>query len=351
MSIDRPTLPALVARAEADLSGRLLDGAQPLSRSVVGVLARVVAGVAHLQYGYLEWLRGQPFVDSAEAEYLDRHADVWGVPRKAAVAAAGPVSLTGLDGAVIPAGTELMRVDGALYLTTAEAVISGGVAMANVTASEAGTAGDSPAGVSLTLTSPVTGVQSAATVQSTGLAGGADQETDAALRVRILARIQQPPQGGSKSDYEAWALAVTGVTRAWVYPRHMGADTVGVAIVADDAVGGPLPSTELVAAAQEHIETLRPVTAEVFVFAPEALAVDIALTITPDTAAVRAAVQAELADLFAREATPGGVIYLSHIREAVSVAAGEADHVITAPAANVVATGLRFPVLGAVTFG
>lgn len=350
MSIERPTLSSLIARAEADLSGRLLDGAQPLSRSVVGVLARVLGGIAHLQYGYLEWLRAQPFVGSAESEYLDRHGDVWAVPRKAATAATGAAAFAGADGAVIPAGTELMRVDGALYTTSAEAVVSGGVALATIAASQAGAAGDAPAGTALTLTAPVSGVQSAATVHG-GVSGGADQEADEALRARILARIQQPPQGGSKSDYQAWALAVPGVTRAWVYPLHMGAGTVGVAIVADDAADGPIPSATLVAAAQAHIETLRPVTAEVFVFAPEALAVDIALTITPDTAAVRAAVQAELTDLFAREAEPGGTIYLSHIREAVSVAAGEADHVITSPAANVEATGLRFPVLGALTFG
>ena len=106
MHYDRPSLSQLVTRAETDLSARLLDGDTPLRRSVVGVLARVTAGQAHMQYGYLEWLAQQPFVDTAEAEYLARHARIWDVARKAAVAATGAVRLAGQDGAVLPAGTE-----------------------------------------------------------------------------------------------------------------------------------------------------------------------------------------------------------------------------------------------------
>lgn len=350
MSIDRPTLPALVARAETDLSGRLLDGATPLPRSVVAVLARVLAGQTHLLYGYLEWLAAQPFVDAAEAEYLERHGSTWGVARKAAVAAAGSVSLTGTDGAVLPAGTELQRVDGVLYTTDAEATVAAGVAVVAITAREAGEAGNTAAGLELTLTSPVTAMQSTAVVASGGLTGGTDAEGDAALRARILARIQTPPMGGSKADYEAWALAVPGVTRAWVYPRPTSGATVWVAIVADDADDGPIPSTELVAAAQEYIDSKRPVTAEAVVFAPAPLVVPITMALSPDTPATRAAVAAELGDLFAREAEPDGTIYLSHLREAISVSAGEVDHTITSPTADIVATGLQFPVLGTITF-
>lgn len=350
MSIDRPTLPALIARAETDLSGRLLDGATPMARSVVSVLARVSAGQTHMQYGYLEWLADQPFADTAEAEYLDRHGRIWGVTRKAAVAAKGSVSIPGADGAVLPKGTELQRVDGALYTVDAEVTVSGGVALASVTASAAGEAGNTIAGISLPLTAPVTGMQSTATVAAGGLSGGVDQEGDEGLRTRVLARIQAPPQGGCAADYKAWALAVPGVTRAWVYPRHVGLGTVGVAIVADDADDGPLPSAALVTATQQYIDGKRPVTAEAIVFGPSALVVPITMALSPDTSATRAAVLAELGDLFAREAEPGGTIYLSHLREAVSVSAGEVNHVITTPTADVVATALQFPVLGTVTF-
>ena len=45
--------------------------------------------------------------------------------------------------------------------------------------------------------------------------------------------FQEKPQGGSDADYKKWALAVSGVTRAWVEPRLMGAGTVGVYIMID----------------------------------------------------------------------------------------------------------------------
>ena len=222
MSITRPTLTELVTRAQTDLEARLLDGDTAQRRSTIAVVARVVAGLSHMQYDYLEWLAKQPFVDSAEAEYLTRLGDIWGVARKAAVSASGVVTFTGTAGAVIPAGTELQRVDGTLYTTNAEAMVpAGGVASAAVTASSAGAAGDTDASVTLTLTSPVDSVSSTTTVNAGGLTGGADAEKDDALRGRLLARIQTPPQGGSASDYEAWALAVPRVTRAWVYPRYM----------------------------------------------------------------------------------------------------------------------------------
>ena len=43
-------------------------------------------------------------------------------------------------------------------------------------------------------------------------------------------------------------------------------------------------------------------------------------------------------------------MFLSHIREAISLAAGEVDHVLAAPAADIAAGPGEMPVLGVVTF-
>ncbi|MBI4800443.1 MAG: baseplate J/gp47 family protein, partial [Desulfarculus sp.] len=89
---------------------------------------------------------------------------------------------------------------------------------------------------------------------SAGLTGGADQEADAALLARLLYRIQTPPQGGAGSDYIRWALEVPGVTRAYVYPRRLGAGSVGLTVLMDDAAYGPIPSAEDVARVQAYID-------------------------------------------------------------------------------------------------
>ncbi|NDY41242.1 baseplate J/gp47 family protein [Dissulfurirhabdus thermomarina] len=352
--MDRPTLQDLLARIEQDLASRLEAGSALLRRSVLGVLARVLAGTAHGLYGYLEWISSQIIPDTADSDVLDRWASWWGVSRKPAAAASGQVTLTGTDGSVVPAGTALQRADGAEYTTDADATISGGSAIVDVTAAAAGQDGNADAGTTLSLVSPVAGVDSSATVATGGLTGGADAETDDDLRARLRLRVQNPPHGGAKADYERWALEVSGVTRAWVLPGWLGAGTVGVAFVRDDDAD-PIPDAAEVQAVQDHLDAVRPVTAAVTVFAPTPHPVDLTIQLDPNTAAVQAAVQAELEDLFRREAavedgTGSGTLRISHVREAISLAEGEEDHVLVAPTADITVAQGEIATLGTITW-
>jgi uncharacterized phage protein gp47/JayE len=68
-------------------------------------------------------------------------------------------------------------------------------------------------------------------------------ETDAGLLGRLLNRIQQPPAGGNKNDYEQWALALDYVAKAWCFPLGQGLGTVDVVILADEASGSEIPSS------------------------------------------------------------------------------------------------------------
>lgn len=348
MPFSRPTLQELVNRTAADAQARLgLD--ELLRRDDLQVLTRVHAGAVHGLYGYLEWLSRQVIFDTAEAEYLERWASIWGVARKPAAAATGDVVFTGVNGAVVPAGAALIRADGAEYFTTADANLTGGTATAPVEAVTPGATGNALAGVSLGLTSPVAGVSSTVLVGAAGLSGGADVEDDASLRDRFIARIQQPPQGGASNDYVTWALEVPGVTRAWVSPQELGIGTVTVRFVRDDDAT-IIPDAGEVAAVQAHIDTRRPVTASATVVAPVAVPLDFTIGLTPNTAAAQAAVQAELADLIRREAAPGGTVLLSHIREAISIAAGETNHTLSVPTADVTHSIGQMAVMGTITW-
>lgn len=349
MPFARPTLTELIERAAADIEASLPGADARLRRSNLGVLARVHAGAVHSLYGYLGWLAQQMMPDTAESVFLDRFAGIWGVLRVPAAFAAGDVTLTGNAGAVAPAGTVLRRADGATYTLSADATLTFGTAIVEVAATEAGAAGNATVGTSLQLVQPIGGINSAAVVASGGLSQGADAETDDALRVRLLARIQQPPMGGSASDYVAWALQVPGVTRAWVYPLEGGPGTVSVRFVRDGDAS-MIPDAGEVASVQAYIDAKRPVTAQVTVVAPVAVALNMSITLTPSTVAVKAAVEAELADLIQREGKPGGTLLVSHLREAISVAAGETNHVLTVPSADVTHTTNQIPVLGTITW-
>lgn len=350
MPFRRPTLIELKERAAADLESRLPGSDARLRRSNTAVIAAVHAGAVHGLHGHLEYLSRQILPDTAEVEFLDRWASIWKVPRKEAAAATGTVTFTGTTGAVIAAGTPLQRSDGAEYVIAEEAVIAAGVATAAVTAAVAGSAGNTAAGSTLTLVSPIAGVTATATVAAGGIGGGTDIESDDDLRGRLLFAIRQPPHGGAGFDYVEWALEVPGVTRAWCYPAYLGVGTVGVAFVCDDQPGGIIPDAAKVQEVQAHIDFLRPVGADVTVWAPIAKPLDLVIELNPSTAAIQAAVEAELADLITREAVPNGTIYLSHIREAISLAAGEIDHTLVSPVADFTCVGGEIAVLGAITW-
>lgn len=111
-----------------------------------------------------------------------------------------------------------------------------------------------------------------------------------------------------------------------------------------------VPDAGEVAAVQAYINALRPVTAVVTVAAPAAVPLNFTIDLVPDTAANRAAVEAELRDMLLREAAPGATILLSHIREAISLATGETDHILSVPAANVTHTTGQMATFGAITW-
>jgi uncharacterized phage protein gp47/JayE len=347
MSFNRPALTDLIGRVRNDMLSRLAAD-DVLRRADAEVMTRVMAGVTHGLYGFIDWLSRQVIYDTAEAEFLERWCSIWGVDRKEAAAATGRVSFTVQSGVVIRSGTLLQALDGVQYQLTADATITAPTASAPVEAVIAAAAGNRAIGQSLALVSPVIGVQS--TTVASELSGGADIETDDALRARLLARIQQPPQGGADYDYVTWALEVPGVTRAWVYPNALGLGTVVVRFVRDNDAS-PIPDAGEVATVQAYLDARRPVTAQLTVVAPVAAPLNFSIQgLVPATITVQAAVQAELADLLLREAIPGGTILLSHIRAAISAATGETDYALLAPVANVTNTTGNISTMGTIAW-
>lgn len=349
MPFARPTLTELINRVITDISSRVtgVDSAV-LRRSLLGVLGQSEAGAVHMLYGYLDWIAKQSIIDTAEKEYLERWAAIWKVIRKTAGFASGQVALSGTAGASILDGTIVQRQDGVQYKVLGDAVFTGGPLIVPVLALEAGEAGNFATGQPIFLLSPIAGVQSTATT-ATKLEGGVDVESDERLLARLLARIQQPPHGGAASDYELWALEVAGVTRVWVYPLQMGTGTVTVLFVCDED-DDIIPSPAKVAEVQAYIDVRAPVTAEVFVAAPIADALNMTIKLTPNTTAVQNAVRAELADLIDRDSAPGGTILISRLREAVSLAAGENNNQVVTPTVDVTHATGHMAILGTLTF-
>lgn len=349
MAFNRPSLTELNERITNDIDSRA-PGTEPrLRRSLFGILGRIVAGVVHGLYGYQEYKSKQYLPDTADEDHFPRHASIWNVPRKAAEYAIGNADVTGTNGSVIEVGSLWQRSDGVEYSVDEEVTISGSTATLSLTAVDAGANGNAAAGVTLTAVETIAGVDSQAVVDADGITNGADVESLEAWRARVLTRIQRPPHGGAKHDYEAWALEVAGVTRAWVFPKELGDGTVTVRFVRDDDIS-IIPDAAEVQAVQDYIETVRPVTANVTVVAPIPVSLDLTIELTPNNSTVQAAVEAEIEDLLRRESEPGGTILISHVREAISIAAGETDHTLVSPAADITHNTGEMAVMGTITW-
>ena len=217
MAFERPTLDQLIKRVETDIKGGL-NIVNIARRSFLGVISRALAGLAHLLYSYLSWTAEQVFPDTAELEFLNRWASIWGITRNEATFAELNITITGNEGGVVPAGTVYQRTDGRQYTLDAEVTIPvGGSIEGKVVANESGAEGDMQVGDILSLISPIANVDSDSPVASI-VVDADDTETDDSLRERLINRLQLPPLGGSANDYIQWQREVTGVTRAWVLP-------------------------------------------------------------------------------------------------------------------------------------
>lgn len=348
MSFERPTLPELVARIEADFVSRLELASALLRRAVIKVLSRVIAGAAHMMHGHLDYLSRQLFPDQADDAYLVRQAGLFGISKTAPDYAQAVVEFTGTNGTVIPAGTILVRADGVEYSTDADTTIASGVAEADVTAEEPGADGSVTVGVTFSFSSAVAGADSTSTVTEV-IQDGSDLETTEALRIRLLERLSDPPHGGTDADHIAWAKETPGVTRAWVQRQGQGPGTVVVRFVRDDDPD-PIPDAGEVAAVQAVLDEKAPAYATAIAFAPTAQSVAFTIEIVPNTAANRAAVQTSLEDLFLRESEPGGGMLLSAMQTAIGTTAGITDYTLTAPVADVTSTTNQLPRVGTITW-
>lgn len=338
MAFTRPTIQQIISRIQADIESRL-DGSNPrVRRSLLDIIARMDAGVAHGIYGDLDWLARNLLPDTTDADVLARWADIFGVPRLTATLATGNITITGTNGRVVPAGALFVGANGADYVLQTDATISAGTSVGVVTAVIAGVDGNLSAGSAMTLQAPVSGVNSSAIVAVLGITGGTDIETLDAWRDRLGDRIREQPQGGAARDYVRWARdSHPAVTDVWIHERADGAGSVAVRFMTYGATTNGIPTAPVVAAVNTYIQDRRPVTAVVNVLAPVAQVLNVSISnLSPNTQAVRDAIAAEIKSLLLRVAAPGVKLPVSQLREAISRAPGEVDHRLLSPTADVV---------------
>jgi len=329
-----------------------------IPNSVLRIMSDAMSGLTHLTLLYIDWLSKQLLPDTSETEWLDRHGDIWLVNadgstgRKVATYARGNVLFTGLSGVVAPSGTILNAPNSVQYQTVADAVLSAQGATAQAVALTAGTVGNLQDSQPLAIVVPIVGVESASL--SGSMSGGVDTETDDQLRERVLRRIQQPPMGGAAYDYEAWALAYPGVTRAWCFPNEMGIGTVTVRFMMDDlrADNDGFPHEQDCADVEQYISTKRPVAVkDFFVVAPLKQFITCVIDeLVPDNDSMRGEIEVSLNKMLLEFAAPGQTIFAAWKNYAIMSAPGISSFHMANTEDDVMQSPGHMAVLGSVVY-
>lgn len=257
-------------------------GFSPDDASDAGIRLKVLAQQLAALGQRMDVLRGEVFPQTSGGVALERHAETRGLVRKAAAQARGALRFSRATPAqsavLIPAGTVCAAGggDGVRYETTAQGIILAGETQGDAPARAVlGGANGNAAPSSVTaLVTPVQGV--AAVTNPQALSGGADAESDAQLRERLLRSFANISNGTNAAFYYDFAMGFDGVASVNVVPREYGSGTVGVYVA---GVGGGVP-----AALVEQIRTQLAEAREINVHVTVKSAVPVAVPVTLEAA-------------------------------------------------------------------
>lgn len=295
--------------------------------------ASSLAAVAEGIYAHQKWLIKQFFPDTADTEFLEKHAGLRGIRRRNATYASGRgATITGQENAEIKAGLQIKTDDNRFYETTESAVIlSGNSVVVSVRSLATGSIQNIKTPTKASFMAAPVGVQTDVILNE--VIGATDAETDASLLERLLELIRRPPAGGNKYDYRNWALSVDGVSAAYVYPLRRGLGTVDIAITADNDV----PSDETIRRVQAYIDDVRPVTAkESKVVKPDVTKINFNIQVKLSGVTlleIKQAIQTALADYF-NMLIPGDDLIVSQCEAAVNNLVGVVDRKFITPTTN-----------------
>ena len=312
---------------------------------------RLWAAAAQLQALEIQsdWVLDQSFPQTAQGVYLDRHAQMRGITRREAAKAQGvlrfSVESAPVSDLTVPAETVCMTESGTRFITTAGTVMAAGSLYADAPAEalEGGSGGNVPAGAVCILTACPVAVT--ACTNPAAFSGGADAESDAVLRRRILESYRRLPNGATAAWYEQTAEGFDGVVAAKAVGRARGIGTVDVYA----AVESGLPDAELLARLQALLQEKREIAVDVEVKAPQVCAVDVAVEILPgesaDFASVKAEVERTLTAFFTGRLL-GRPVLLAELGSLVYDLDGVANYRFSAPVEDVPPQETVLPVLG-----
>lgn len=293
-----------------------------LRKTVLKVLATVLGGALYMLSLIEKKIWKNRFCSTCDVAALDGFGTEYGVPHKAPMYATGYARVTlasGTASATIPAGTVLTDSSSSLeYEVQAATVVTASAANVPVKALVYGPESNLEDGVVLEFRDG--DIEGVASMVSAGIAGGTLfqveidgdvqdwGETAEDYRARLLNRIQNPVNGGSKNDYVRWATRFQYVTDAFVKANTPFANSVCVAIANYNDQNISCTSDQ-VNEVKNYItdDVRRPITADVRVFSVTPVNFSITANVTPFNDSVKESAAAAIRQ-YLRKVGPGNSI-------------------------------------------
>lgn len=204
--------------------------------SDIGIRLRVLAQQIALLYEKIDELNRQAFPQTSTGAALERHAECRGLYRKSARQAEGILQFS----REFPAQQDTPIAAGTLcatgpqpqlqFVTTADSILPAGQTTIDVPARAvvAGNSGNVAPGAVHLMVSTATGMTGVTNPNS--FTGGIDDESDAALRSRLLDAYRNISNGTNAAFYYDIAMGQEDVLSAAVLPRARGRGTVDVVV-------------------------------------------------------------------------------------------------------------------------
>ena len=235
-------------------------------------LQAVANELARIYEEDIDTILPQAFVMTAKGRNLDSCCSDYGITRRAATRAEAVVELTGEPGAYallqLSAGDIIFIVQEPFTILRSDGEEGGGTVSVRAVCEQFGDTGNVAAGsIDKAEDRRIRKVTNPEAAE-----GGFDIESDDALRERTLEHIRTPANSGNIAHYRQWAKEIPGVSKVRIYDLARGPGTVDVVIIADDNEAAP---QKLIEAVEDHIESVRPIGADVLVVSGEAVDINV----------------------------------------------------------------------------
>lgn len=236
-------------------------------------LQAVANELARIYEEDIDTILPQAFVMTARGRNLDSCCSDYGITRRAATAAEVIVQLTGEPGTYyggmqLSAGDISFTVQEPFTIQRSGDGTGNGTVLVRAVCNQPGDVGNVAAGsIDKADSFRITKV-----INPDAAEGGFDTESDDVLRERTLEHIRTPANSGNIAHYRQWAKEVPGVSKVRIYDLARGNGTVDVVIIADGNEAAP---QKLIEAVEDHIESVRPIGADVLVVSGEAVDINV----------------------------------------------------------------------------